>query len=363
MIYKINTTASWWYAISNKKFYWLLGALSALAVIKIFINIYFPLDLHSEEAQYWVWSKRLQLSYYSKPPMIAYLNRISTSVLGNTVLGIRINGILIGFLVSIVNYLFAYELFKDINTAVATAVVTNIFPFLISISTYFSTDSPLILFWLCAMLFYWKAAETRKTLWWILFGISIGLGALSKYTIFLIFIPIVLFTWKHQREIFRSVNFYLSFFIGLLIFSPVIYWNIRQNGVGFQHIAYLTGLYDHHHSVWQVVSNMLEFTIGQIAFLLPFYQYHLIYRKYKEKTITKEEEYLIIPALCMFFIFLSVSAIRPAGAYINWAMFAYTGVPILLAHYALKEKSKKLNLRIFCSMLLGLLLLIGLTSP
>jgi 4-amino-4-deoxy-L-arabinose transferase-like glycosyltransferase len=69
-----------WYPIFNKKFLWLLVALSFIALIEIVTVFYFPLELHSEEAQYWVWSKRLQLSYYSKPPLIAYLNWISTSI-------------------------------------------------------------------------------------------------------------------------------------------------------------------------------------------------------------------------------------------------------------------------------------------
>src|SRR5690625_1933294 len=31
-------------------------------------------NLDFEEAQYWTWSKHLDIWYYSKPPMVAYLN-------------------------------------------------------------------------------------------------------------------------------------------------------------------------------------------------------------------------------------------------------------------------------------------------
>ena len=161
---------------------WLCAILAVIAILKILILKNYAQDLHSEEAQYWVWSRHLQLSYYSKPPMIAYLNRLSTDIFGNTVFGIRINALIAGILVSFVTFFLAYQLFKNSKTALFAAIVTCIFPFLISISVCFSTDTPLILFWLCGLLFFWKALHTDKLLWWILFGVALGLGALSKYS-------------------------------------------------------------------------------------------------------------------------------------------------------------------------------------
>jgi len=193
------------------------------------------------------------------------------------------------------------------------------------------------------MLFYWKALETSERLWWVLFGVSIGLGALSKYSIFLIYIPLALFSWKYHRDILKSRSVYLSIFIALLIFSPVIYWNIKQKGVGLFHLIHLTGVNDHKHSGWEVLSNILEFVSGQILIVLPFYEYRTIYRKFKQNSLTKEEEFLILPAFCMFSIFLMVSIIRRSGVYINWAMFAYTGLPILFSHYTLNGNNLKLN--------------------
>jgi 4-amino-4-deoxy-L-arabinose transferase-like glycosyltransferase len=295
--------------------------------------------------------------------MIAYLNWFSTLVFGNTVLGIRINAVIIGLLTSLVSYMLAFELFKDHKTAILTAFVSNIFPFLLSSSVFFTTDSLLLFFWICAMLFYWKAAETAKPIWWVLFGISIGLGALSKYSIFLIFIPLVLFSWKHHREIFKTRDFYLSILIGLILFSPVIYWNIKQKGVGFLHIAHLAGIDDHPHSAGQIVSNVLEFIIGQIAILLPFYQYRKVYLKFRQKTLSKQEEFLILPFICMFVIFLIISVNRSSGSYVNWAMYAYMGLPILFSHYALSGNKLKLNLRISFLMIFGYLLFIGAASP
>jgi len=348
-------------ADSKKKIYWLIAVLFIFAIFKIFVVTH--VDLNSEEAQYWTWSKHLQLSYYSKPPMIAYLNWFSTFSFGNTVFGIRINAVIIGLLISIVTYLLSIELFKNQNAAILAALVTNVFPFLLESSIFFTTDSPLLLFWLCAMLFYWKALKTNKLTWWLLFGLSLGLGALAKYAMFLIIIPLALFSWKHQREILKSRSFYLSIVIGLVLFSPVIYWNINHNGVGLLHLTHLAGAGDHPHTISKMIANMLVFAVGQVAILLPFFQYQEICRKFRQKTLTKQEAFLILPVIITFFIFLVVSANRESGAYINWAMYAYMGMPILFSHYALSDHRLKFNLLIFLVMIVAFFLFISLTSP
>ena len=42
---------------------------------KLFIS---SLPLHSDEAYYWLWSKKLGLSYYDHSPMVAYFIKLTT---------------------------------------------------------------------------------------------------------------------------------------------------------------------------------------------------------------------------------------------------------------------------------------------
>src|SRR5436190_146486 len=41
-----------------------------------------PLNLSGDEAHYWDWSRQLELSYYSKGPLVAYIIRASCVLLG-----------------------------------------------------------------------------------------------------------------------------------------------------------------------------------------------------------------------------------------------------------------------------------------
>ena len=51
------------------------------------------LDLRTDEAYYWTWSKENVLSFLDHPPMVAWFIRFGTAVLGDTNLGVRLGGI------------------------------------------------------------------------------------------------------------------------------------------------------------------------------------------------------------------------------------------------------------------------------
>src|SRR3982750_4577708 len=51
------------------------------------------MDLRTDEAYYWTWSKESVLSFLDHPPMIAWFIRFGTSLFGDTNLGVRFAGI------------------------------------------------------------------------------------------------------------------------------------------------------------------------------------------------------------------------------------------------------------------------------
>ena len=52
------------------------------------------MELRTDEAYYWTWSKESALSFLDHPPMIAWFIRFGTSIFGDTNLGVRFAGIL-----------------------------------------------------------------------------------------------------------------------------------------------------------------------------------------------------------------------------------------------------------------------------
>jgi len=64
----------------------------ALAAFRVFYTS--GLDLHPDEAYYYLWSLRLDLSYFDHPPMVAYLFATLNPFFDDSVLVIRLVTIL-----------------------------------------------------------------------------------------------------------------------------------------------------------------------------------------------------------------------------------------------------------------------------
>src|SRR5205085_2094183 len=70
-----------------KKLGWILiGLTLALRLVYLAAG---KIELSEDEAYQWLWSKHLALSYYSKPPLIAYTQFLGTSIWGNSAFGVR----------------------------------------------------------------------------------------------------------------------------------------------------------------------------------------------------------------------------------------------------------------------------------
>src|ERR1700755_3472616 len=67
----------------------LIAALTALRVIYASV-----IDLRTDEAYYWTWSKESVLSFLDHPPMIAWFIRFGTAIFGDTNFGVRFAGLL-----------------------------------------------------------------------------------------------------------------------------------------------------------------------------------------------------------------------------------------------------------------------------
>jgi 4-amino-4-deoxy-L-arabinose transferase-like glycosyltransferase len=71
---------------------WLYAGYVLIIVLTLLRWIYLAsgsINLSEDEAYQWLWSKHLALSYYSKPPLIAYTQFLGTSIWGDTEFGVR----------------------------------------------------------------------------------------------------------------------------------------------------------------------------------------------------------------------------------------------------------------------------------
>jgi membrane-associated phospholipid phosphatase len=216
----------------------LMVALIGLSLFRVYYILFGPLDLSPDEAHYWEWSRRPDLSYYSKGPMIAYLIAMSTTLFGNTVFGVRIFAVIFSALTSLLLYKLGKELYDE-KVGVSSALLLQIIPLFSAYGVIFTIDSPFIFFWALSLALFYRALRRQGWADWLILGISVGLGLLTKYTMAMFYLCaflFLLFSPMHRPRL-RTAGPYLSLIAGALMFSPVIIWNTQNDWVTFRHTA------------------------------------------------------------------------------------------------------------------------------
>jgi 4-amino-4-deoxy-L-arabinose transferase-like glycosyltransferase len=307
----------------------LLIFLLALSIFRLYYIQYGPLDLSPDEAHYWEWSRRLDLSYYSKGPMIAYLIRFGTILFGNTVLGVRFMAVIFSALSSVLIYLLGKGLYDE-RVGTSSAILLQIIPLFSAFGVLFTIDSPFIFFWILSLFLFREAIDgqsrtsnLRSHIYWLLLGISVGFGLLTKYTMAFFYLCAFLFLLllKEDRRLLLTAAPYMSFVVSLLTFSPVIIWNADHGWVTLKHTAGQAHVAE---GLRISLMSFLDFFGSQLFVITPLLFVLMAVSLWK---LRKEREgsflyWFSIPVI-VFFLLKSVQAKVQA----NWAMPGYlTGI-------------------------------------
>ncbi len=312
----------------------------SFALFRILYVLFYPIDLSPEEAQYWDWSRHLDLSYYSKPPMVAYLNFLSTSLLGNTELGVRITPIVMSFLLSVGVFLFLRRLFDE-RVAFVASTFPNILVGTAINSLLMTTDAPLVFFWGLAVMSIYFAVERNSAGLWLLVGVFAGLAFLSKYPAVFLLPLTLLYMYLVRRSLLLSYKPYLSLIPAFLLSLPVLVWNFERDFVSFRHVSNLAD----RGANFPNLASFGEFLGGQLLLLSVFPFFLMVYgwwRAFVEKD--KRLVFLTVYSLPVV-VFFGALALRKT-VYANWAGFGYFAGALLASIflYRLWNKNRVLAL-------------------
>lgn len=325
----------------------LFAGLLALSVFRIYYILHGPLDLGPDEAHYWEWSRRLDLSYYSKGPMIAYLIKAGAALFGDTVFGIRSMAIVFSALSSIYLYKLTSLMYGEGNSAdehlqegkyrgVAAALLFQAIPLFSTFGVVFTIDGPFLFFWILALYFFYRAVadERRSARWtdWLLVGAAVGLGLLTKYTMaFFMLSAFLLLLLSDRRALLKSAKPYGALLLSLVIFSPVIIWNFEYEWVTFRHTAGQAHVAE---GLTLSLRSFVEFLGSQVGVITPVLFGMMLYALIRLKVSVNDFRsktlfYFSLPVIA-FFLLKSLQAKVQA----NWAMTGYvTGVIAISVYY------------------------------
>ena len=208
------------------------------------------LNLVQDEAQYWDWIRRPQLSYYSKGPLIAWVITTWCEVFGNTELGVRFGAVIGMTGIQAAIYLGVSRVWKEYRLAVYVLFVAATLPLLNGLGILMTTDNPLIFCWTVA--FFALAAATHNepdhtpSNWpFIIIALCLAVGILAKYMM-LAFLGLgtvyaLILHFRGQLPLKFWGRFILAALVGTVIgMLPIVLWNIQNDWVGFKHVAKLS---------------------------------------------------------------------------------------------------------------------------
>ena len=187
--------------------------------------------LNGDEAFYWQHGRHLDWGFYTHPPMTGFLIRISTILLGDTLLGIRLVSSLLGAGTLLLLYLLAWESTGSRRIALYAVLIYLLFPLTFGLGVMLVTDVPLLFFHTAAVYLVRKALIDAWKPGWLLAGLMIGLMMQSKFLGALLVPGLALFVLvhpKHRQCLFQGMP-YLGALVSLLVFSPFLLWD-HQNG-------------------------------------------------------------------------------------------------------------------------------------
>ena len=214
---------------------WLEKPQNAFLVIlgvSLFHAVYnLTLPLHPDESYYWLWSQKLDWSYYDHPPMIAYLIRLF-SLGGDSLFLIRLTTVFCSGVSAWYIYRLAAKMFHP-RVAALALVISMLLPATNAGFTLITPDSPLIMFWAMALYYCYQALFAGRWQDYLLAGLSIGGMLLSKYTAVLFLGFLLLFLLVRQPKQLLKKEPWLALLLAFALFSPVLYWNAIHDWISF----------------------------------------------------------------------------------------------------------------------------------
>lgn len=206
------------------------------------------IELTEDEAYQWMWSKHLDLSYYSKPPLIAYAHWLGTHLVGDRELGVRLLPPLLAAVMGVVLQRFVAR-HTSPWAAFLFLVSINAVPLLAVGSVLLTIDPLTVFFCTLGLVAGWRAVTEDSTGWWLWVGVAWGGGFLSKYfapfqvACMAAALAVVPGGWRQLRR----PGPWLALAILAVATLPVLVWNAQHGWITLRHLGERGGL----HAQWK----------------------------------------------------------------------------------------------------------------
>lgn len=241
----------------------LVGAMTALQLIYAD-----QMELRTDEAYYWTWSKENVLSFLDHPPMIAWFIRFGTAIFGDTNLGVRFAGIIAMLVTQLLLADIVRRVTHDFRAVVLAVLMPEAALYYGLLMAKVSPDVALIPFAVAMLWALVRVHESRDPRWWLAAGLFAGLALLSKFTAVMLIPAVLAFAlvpdWR--RRWLASPYPWLALLIALATFLPVLIWNFGHDWASFR--FQLVRATATHPLSFRTIGDFIGLQFGLVGFVL-----------------------------------------------------------------------------------------------
>lgn len=313
-----------------------------IVVVMIRLVLVFTMGMMTQDAYYYYYSEHLSLSYFDHPPMVAWMLKAFSLILGKSVVAVKLTNFIITSCTVFVFYKLSKKFFQGFF--IERSVFLLMSTMMISILSLVTTpDVPLLLFWTLAIYFLFRGIEQDRLKDWLIAGFMCGLAFDSKYTALMLWVSLFgyLITCPEKKHLLKGYKPYLAILVFILTISPVIIWNMQHDwmSIRFQSSDRMDDM-----NIGNVQLKYFFGNIGtQLFLLLPSVYGFVLYTAYKVTRgyLTREERpdykrwflwWFSVPLIVGFMVVSLIYWVK-----LNWTMPAYiTGILLIVYYIPLK---------------------------
>jgi 4-amino-4-deoxy-L-arabinose transferase-like glycosyltransferase len=215
---------------------WLAVALLIAAMTAMRLVYAGVMDLRTDEAYYWTWSKESVLSFLDHPPGIAWSIWFGTAIFGDTNLGVRFGGIVAMLVTQLLLADIVRRVTRDVRAVVFAVLMPEAALYYGLLMAKVAPDTAMIPFAVAMLWALVRLHESGNPRWWLAAGLFAGLALLSKFTVIMLLPAVIAFVlvpdWR--RRWLLSQYPWRAALIAVLVFSPVLIWNMQHEWAAFR---------------------------------------------------------------------------------------------------------------------------------
>ena len=286
------------------KFYLLFLSLHLIlwTLVPSLTNENLPLDTIEALA----WGSNLDWGFNKHPPFSAFATEFFFQIFGNQDWAYYLLSQIFIISAFAVVFKFANEFLGNLNYAFLSVLLLEAIFFYNYTSPEFNVNISQLPFWALSIFFTWRCINNDKIFDYVLLGLFIGLGFLSKYLFLYLILGIKsLFVFLILRKKIKSFNFLIVGPIALTVISPHLFWLVKNDFITLTYGLQRAGIEER--NIFEHIILPFSFIIKQISILMPFFLMgYLLLKKFSIKlNFDKKLIFLFftffIPILLIFF--------------------------------------------------------------